>query len=158
MITCFFENGSKIYLRHVCVSAIIVKENKILLVKRGTYLGKKIPEYGKWALIGGYLERDETLVQGLKREVKEETGFSIKNLRLFRINDNPHRPNEDKQNIEFVFIAQPGQKTQAKNEEVLEQKWFDLNKLPPQKQIAFDHFQTLSLYKKYCQAKFPLPI
>ena len=67
--------------------------------------GRKILESGKWGLIGGFLERDETLKQGLKREVLEESGWEINNLELLRINDNPKRPAEDRQNIDIIFIA-----------------------------------------------------
>ena len=159
MITCYFENGAKTSLRHVCVTAIINNQkNKVLLVKRGFFQGKKIPEHGKWALVGGYLERNETLVQGLKREVKEETGFLINHLKLFRINDSPKRPNEDKQNVEIIFLAEAGSRLKVQNEEVLDQRWFNLNKLPAKNKIAFDHWQTLQLYQKYLTDKLKLPL
>lgn len=37
MITCFFENKKKAYLRHVTVDAILIQDNKILLVKRAPH-------------------------------------------------------------------------------------------------------------------------
>ena len=74
MITCQFEKGHKANLRHVCVNALVLKDNQVLLGKRGTVKGEKILEFGKWGLIGGFLDRDETLEEGLKREVLEESG------------------------------------------------------------------------------------
>lgn len=56
MITCTFEDGGRGKLRHAVVNAIILKENKILLVKRSP----KITEGGKWGLVGGFMDRDET--------------------------------------------------------------------------------------------------
>ena len=75
MITCTFEDDVIAKLRPVTVNAIVIKDNKILLGKRGTYNGgKPLLEAGKWALLGGFLSRDETIEQALRREIKEESG------------------------------------------------------------------------------------
>jgi 8-oxo-dGTP diphosphatase len=66
MITCIFEDGGKGSKRHVTVDGIIVKDNKILLVKRGD----NVTNPNKYALPGGFLDRDETLKEGVKREVQ----------------------------------------------------------------------------------------
>jgi len=158
MITCEFENGSKTSLRHATVAVIIKKDGKVLLGKRGTYKGRKIPEFGKWALIGGYIDRDENSSQTAVREALEESGWKIANVKLLRINDNPNRPHEDKQNIEFCFIAEAVEETGEGDEEMSELKWFDLGKLPPKEKIAFDHFENLELYKKYLVKQFVLPV
>ena len=55
MIICSFENGNKTSLRHVTVNAIVIKDNQVLLGKRGTFNGKPILESGKWGLLGGFL-------------------------------------------------------------------------------------------------------
>ena len=55
MITCSFENGDKTSLRHLTVNAIVIKNDQILLGKRGTFNGKPILESGKWGLLGGFL-------------------------------------------------------------------------------------------------------
>lgn len=44
MIKCKFENGNEASLRHVCVDAIVLQDNKLLLVKRASTL----LEGGKW--------------------------------------------------------------------------------------------------------------
>ena len=157
MIKCEFEDGGKGQLRHAVVDTIVVKNGKVLLVRRGTFNGKPILESGKWALIGGFMERDETMKETAQREVEEETGWEIDDPRLFRIIDDPNRPAEDRQNIAFVVVAEAKQKNEAKSEEVREMKWFDLDELPPKEQIAFDHAENLELYKKYLEEKFSLP-
>ncbi|HEX8932049.1 MAG TPA: NUDIX hydrolase, partial [Patescibacteria group bacterium] len=101
MIHCTFENGNKTSLRHAVVDIIVLKDNQVLLIKRSP----KISEGGKWAIIGGFVDRDETLTEAATREVFEETGYRIKNLSLLTIRDNPHRPREDRQNIAFVFFC-----------------------------------------------------
>lgn len=158
MITCYFENNNKASLRHITVNAIVVKGNQILLGKRGTLNGKPILESGKWALLGGFMGRDEDLEQAVKREVKEESGWVIDNLQLLRINDNPNRPHEDRQNVDIVFITQAIQQVQTSDEEVRVLKWFELNNLPPKETIAFDHGDSIEIYIKYLKEKFPLPV
>ena len=44
----------------------------MLLIRRG-----KQPRLGEWSLPGGAVERGETLIQALAREVAEETGLVI---------------------------------------------------------------------------------
>ncbi len=158
MISCYFENNNKALLRHVTLNAIVIKDNKVLLGKRGTLRGKPILEAGKWALLGGFLDRDENLEQAVKREVKEESGWIIDNLQLMRINDNPDRPHEDRQNVDVIFIAEAIEQIQTSNEEVKKLKWFELDNLPPKEIMAFDHGEDLEIYLRFLKEKFPLPV
>lgn len=160
MITCYFENKNKALggLRHVTVNAIVMHNGKILMGKRGTVRGEKMEEWGKWGLLGGYFDRDETLVQAIKREVLEESGCEIDNLTLFRINDIPNRPKEDRQNVDIVFIANLVKQTSLHDEEVSKLEWFPLEHLPPLEEIAFDHGENILLYKKYLKKNHSLPL
>ena len=142
MITCTFENGGKGSLRHVVVNAIIIKDNKILLAKRS----EKIKEGGKWCLAGGFMNRDEGLAEALGREVFEETGYKIKSAYLFTIIDIPKRRGSDWQNVDFLYVCEAGEKEGSLDWETSEIKWFDLDNLPSQEEIAFDHFQVINLY------------
>jgi 8-oxo-dGTP diphosphatase len=145
MIKCQFEDGNSASLRHAVVDTIVVKDNKILMVKRTA----KLLEGGKWGLVGGYCERDETIRQTVEREVHEETGWTVENLRLLRIVDNPNRPMEDRQNICFVYVADAVEKTGEPDWESDEQKWFSLENIPPTEMVAFDHLEDIEIYKKY---------
>ncbi len=40
------------------------------------------PQAGKWDLPGGFLEEDEEPLDGLRRELREETGVEIEPLEL----------------------------------------------------------------------------
>src|ERR1035437_211634 len=102
MIKCILENGRKASFRHVTVGAIVVNEKKeVLLVKRAPNLSRG----NKYSIPGGFLDRDENLEEAALRELKEETGYDGKIEMLFYINDNPKRPKEDRQNVDFVFIV-----------------------------------------------------
>lgn len=146
MITCAFENGNKASLRHAVVDVIIVnvKKNQILLVKRAAHLSNP----NKYALPGGFVNRDETIAEAAKRETLEETGYDIDILKLVEIIDNPHRKGEDRQNISFLYLAQAGEKIAQSDNEVSECKWFDLNNLPNEEKFAFDHFDHLRRAKE----------
>jgi 8-oxo-dGTP diphosphatase len=88
----------------------------------------------------------------------EESGWEINNLQLLRINDNPQRPKEDRQNVDIIFIANAVKRTGKSDEEISHLKWFPINKLPPKEEIVFDHEDSIKLYKKYLKEKFPLPV
>lgn len=160
MITCFFENNNKAKkgLRHITVNAIVMDGNKVLLGKRGSVGGKAMLESGKWGLVGGFFDRDENLVQAVKREVFEESGCEIGEVTLFRINDNPNRPKEDRQNVDIIFSAQLIKQTPRQDEEVTHLEWFPLENLPRKEDMAFDHGDDISLYKEYLKKSHPLPL
>ncbi len=67
-------------LPRIAVSAIIVDEDKILLVKRATP-----PSKGKWAFPGGKVEYGEKMVDAVKREVREEVGLEIEPICVFQL-------------------------------------------------------------------------
>lgn len=154
MITCTFENGNQNSLRHVTVSCLVMKDGKILLAKRS----KDLLEAGKWCLLGGYVERDETTDEAGLREALEESGWLIDNLQLLRINDNPDRPHEDRQNVDFIYIADAIKEVGEKDQESEEIHWFSLDSLPPKEEVAFDHMDSIELYIKYSKSPFPLPV
>ena len=54
------------------VDAVVVQSGHILLVKRGDMPGK-----GLWALPGGFLNQEETMLDGAIRELKEETKIKV---------------------------------------------------------------------------------
>jgi 8-oxo-dGTP diphosphatase len=56
----------------VGVGAVIVKDGRVLLVKR-----RYEPLAGRWSIPGGTLELGETLETGVAREMREETGLEI---------------------------------------------------------------------------------
>lgn len=87
------------------VDAVVVQSGHILLVKRGDMPGK-----GLWALPGGFLNQDETMLDGAIRELKEETKIkvpvpvlkgSIKGSKTF---DAPNRSSRGRTITQAFFI------------------------------------------------------
>jgi 8-oxo-dGTP diphosphatase len=54
------------------VGVVVMKEEKVLLVKRSN-----APQKGKWAIPGGSVNLGETLQEAAEREIMEETGLTI---------------------------------------------------------------------------------
>ncbi|HEX2043430.1 MAG TPA: NUDIX domain-containing protein [Acidimicrobiales bacterium] len=54
----------------VCVGAIAVSEERLLLIRRG-----RGPAAGVWSIPGGRVEAGETLAEAVLRELAEETGL-----------------------------------------------------------------------------------
>ncbi|MBI1982064.1 MAG: NUDIX hydrolase [Candidatus Levybacteria bacterium] len=155
MIQCRFENGRQANLRHVTVKALTVGDNnKVLLVKRALNLLRG----GKYDLPGGFLERDEDTQGCALRELFEETGIRGEILFLFRINDSPKRPNEDRQNVDFIYVVKPLSGEIKKDPETLSVSWVSPDNLPPEAEFAFDHKDSILRYLSYLEKPFPLPI
>src|SRR5580698_7086808 len=71
------------------VGAVVVDQERVLLVRRGTE-----PLKGQWSLPGGMLEIGESLTAGVIREVREETGLTVEPVELIELLDRIHREGE----------------------------------------------------------------
>jgi len=153
MIKCEYENGNKALLRHAVVDNIVLKDGKVLLVKRAANL----LEGGKWGLVGGFVDRDETVKEAATREIMEETGYTVSDITLLGIIDRPDRKGEDRQNISFVYFSNAVEKIGNADNESEAQAWFGLSELPGEEEFAFDHFYIIKLYADYLRKPFALP-
>ncbi len=88
------ENSPK-----VGIGVMVLKDGKILLGKRKNAHGE-----GSWSYPGGHLEHGESWESCAKREVLEETGIKIKNLR-FGIATNDVFLKENKHYITIFMLA-----------------------------------------------------
>jgi 8-oxo-dGTP diphosphatase len=142
MIACTFENGGRASLRHVVVHAVVERAGALLLVKRAA----RLSEGGKWGLPGGFLDRDESLIEGVRRELREETGWDGRVERLLRIISRPDRPREDRQNVAFDFVLTALSRAGDPDDESSEVAWVPIDQLPALDSLAFDHGDTVRLY------------
>lgn len=72
----------------VTADALVVQAGHVLLIERGGEYG-----HGLYALAGGFLDKDETLLDCALRELKEETGLSVNpnTLKSSHTFDSPNR-------------------------------------------------------------------
>jgi len=110
----------------VGVGVIIVKDNKVLLGKRKNAHGE-----GDWAFPGGHLEMNEAWEDCVKREVMEEVGIEVKNIR-FASATNDIFEKESKHYITlFMMTNYAAGEVQAMEPEKCEQwQWFEWDNLP----------------------------
>ncbi|XRO74697.1 NUDIX domain-containing protein [Methanocaldococcus sp. 28A] len=128
----------KLYLHPaVAVDGIIVKDNKILLIKR-----KNNPFKGCYALPGGFVECGETVKEAVVREIREETGLITKVKSLLGVYSSPDRDPRGHV-ISIVFILDVIGGELKAGDDAKEAEFFDLNNLP---KLAFDHKKIIEDY------------
>ena len=125
------------------------EDGKILLQKR--------EDDGTWALNGGCLEFGETFDEALKREIKEELNVDVLEYEFICYEagkENHHvYPNKDEVypvGIVFLITKYSGV-ISPDNDEVLDLKWFPLDKLPENLFNADRH--VIPKVVDYCKKK-----
>jgi len=113
----------------VIVSAIIKKGSKYLLGKKP----KDIPLYpNTWHLLGGGIRLDEEkLEEALRREIKEEAGIEIANIkRLSFDEDYENNKNGEMTHYLFLVFEVECKSDEVKpNDDITELKWFTKEQL-----------------------------
>lgn len=122
-----------------CAGGIILKNNKILLQRRS--------DNNEWGLVGGLLELDESYLDAAIREIKEETGLTVKAKSFLGIfhNYNMMWGNGDKAHTigaYYVFEIVDGEL--RIDGESYELKFFSLSELPHL--FAKDHRAAVKAY------------
>lgn len=119
---------------NVTAEGSLKSKSNVLLIKR-----KNEPFKDCWALPGGFMEIDETLVECAKRELKEETGIDVdaSKLHFKKILDKVDRDSRGRV-ISVVYMTHVSKQIKVKvGDDAKEYAWFDVNNLPDN--IAFDH-------------------
>ena len=123
------------------VKALIVDNDKILIVKRSK---KDLYKPGVWELPGGKIKQNESLEQGLIREVKEETGINIEVLK--HLNNQVFMKNKETEIIMTTFLCKALTKDIILSDEHEEYEWSHIEKTK-QKLTEFFH-EEFDLYLK----------
>lgn len=108
------------------VGCLLEWQGKVLLCKRSIE-----PRSGFWTLPAGFMENQETIIEGAAREAFEEATAVAENLKLFGIYN---LPRISQVYIMFAGRLKDGQATAG--EETLEVKLFDEDEIP-WKELAF---------------------
>ena len=106
---------------------------RLMLVRRGVE-----PRKGKWDTPGGFLEEGEPPLDGLRRELREETGLEIEPDRFFGAftdlyGDGPGAPSI----LSLNWTARILGGTPAAADDISEIRWFAADELPGEEEIAF---------------------
>ena len=119
--------------------AIVVKDNKVLLVKRA-----HPPKIGSWCIPAGFMEWHEHPSQTAERELQEETGLIVKMESLFEIYTGVDDPRSNSVLILYLGNVVGGELCAA--DDALDVGYFSLDALP--EDIAFEsHFRAFADYQ-----------
>ncbi len=116
------ENSEQII--KVGVGVMVFKDGKVLMGKRKGKHGS-----GEYAWPGGHLEYMESFVDCAKREVFEECGIKIKNIRFLRLL-NMKKYNKHYVDIAMVSEWESGELELKEPEKCEGWDWYEMNKLP----------------------------
>lgn len=118
----------------------------ILLIERGLD-----PYKGAWALPGGFLNMDETVEEGARRELQEETNIMDVYLEQFHVFSAVDRdPRERVLTIAFFALVSKDKFEVIAGDDANKAQWYEWNHLPP---LAFDHADIIRMAREKLQEK-----
>jgi ADP-ribose pyrophosphatase YjhB (NUDIX family) len=102
----------------VSAAAVITNsEGKVLL------LNHLLRPFSGWGLPGGFLTSAEQPEEAIKREILEETGMEMANVRMYRVQT-------IRRHIEILFRAEAAGEASVQSREILDLDWFEKDDLP----------------------------
>lgn len=128
------------------VSAVIVRDGKILLVKRG-----REPNRGLWSLPGGSIEPGEAIDDAIVREVEEETRMRVTVGALAAIHEVIKRDG-DKLQFHYIIIskyAQPISGELHPDSDAADARWVPLDEIQQYQTTPglIDHLKSMELIR-----------
>ena len=120
----------------VAVSIIVIKNDKILLLKRqGGATGE-----GTWSMPGGGVEFMEDPLEAASRELFEETGLKTKKFKMLGYSNDTHEA-EKLHYVTFTFYTDQfeGEPFIAEPHKCTEIGWFSPHKLPSPLYVPLKH-------------------
>lgn len=111
---------------YVGTAVFVMRDGKFLFQQRKGSHGE-----GTWSTPGGYLEFGETLEECAVREVREETGMEIENVRIGGVtNDIFESDNKHFVTVWLVSDWKSGEPHITEPDKCVEQRWVDFDTLP----------------------------
>jgi len=110
--------------------ALVVEGGRVLLTRRAW------PPYaGTWDLPGGFLERDEVPLAGLRRELREEIGVGVRRASLIGFTTDRYGPGGVAV-LTIIYRVAPTSRRVRAADDVAEVRWFTRGDVPL-REIAF---------------------
>lgn len=103
------------------VGGVVISDGRVLLVRRASP-----PLQGRWSIPGGILEVGETLIEGVRRELAEETGIDVRVRTLIEVFERIDRDASGKLQYHFVvldYLCEAAQGTARAGSDVTEAAW-----------------------------------
>lgn len=123
-----------------CVVITSEKKPKVLLIQRGNE-----PFKGQWAFPGGFMNMSETTEQCAIRELEEETGLKVNEIRQIGAYSKVDRdPRGRTVTVAYLVIIDKAEAVKG-GDDAAEAQWFPLSDLP---KLAFDHEEIMNDAKK----------
>jgi len=135
--------ASERFLIRAAVYLILLKGNKILLARRFNTGWMD----GKYSLVAGHLDGNESVSQSMIREAKEEAGIIIKKNDLIPATV-IHRMYPNQEYIDFFFVVKKwiGNPIIMEPDKCDDMSWFSLDNLPknllPYIKEAIENYQS----------------
>ncbi len=109
----------------VGIGVLVLKDGKVLLGKRKSAHGD-----GEYATPGGHLEYMESFIDCAKREVAEETGMKIKNIKFMYIANLREYAPKHYVHIEVIAEWESGEPQLLEPDKCESWDWYDLKNMP----------------------------
>jgi 8-oxo-dGTP diphosphatase len=109
------------------VGGVVISGNRVLLIQRG-----KPPLEGQWSIPGGMLETGETLIEGVRRELAEETGLDVRVLDLIEVFERVDLDESGKPKYHFVvldYLCEASNEAASAGSDVIKVAWVDRDDL-----------------------------
>jgi 8-oxo-dGTP diphosphatase len=113
---------------HVGMGVLVMRRGRVLLGRRRGSHGE-----GYYAAPGGHIEFGESFEQAARREVSEETGLEIADLRLLSVGNYVFRRQDGERqyiDVDFICEAPNGEPQLVEPEKCDGWEWYDLDNLP----------------------------
>ena len=124
----------------VGIGVMVIRDGKILLAKRKSELGK-----GTYCWPGGKMHYMESFEECAKREIREETGIEIENVRFLRLLNLKEFAPKHFVDIELLADWKSGEGELREPDKFEEWKWYDLDNLP--EPMFFPQYSSIEAYK-----------
>ncbi len=122
------------------------KDLKVLLIER-----KFEPYKGRWAFPGGFLNMDEDIQTGAKRELYEETALKdIELEQLYTFGDVDRDPRGRVISVVYFAMIALNKHQATAGDDAKKVQWFSVDNLPD---LAFDHKKIFDMALKRIKKK-----